>query len=946
MSNRMRCFVRLAVLAIFVITAGATACSGNGNGAIGHLSAAPDAKGTGGSDGAATSLPDAPTAIGGSGGYTGMGGSEAVADAAADQSATISPADAAPIGGIAGSIGMGGVGAREAGGEGGSSGRGSGGDGGTIDANAVGGDGGSSGKAGDSGTDGSGGDSGDWSPAQLPNLSLWLMADRGVITQSSRVTTWQDQSGNNNTATQSVEARCPLQVTEVMNGHAVIRFDGVGTALHIADSPSITWPTNDFTIEVVVSFTNQTSTSLGYGLIVAKQVYKTAPFPGPSLWANYPLPGGLSTVLGVQLNTSQYVVSSATGLNDGTPRILAGRRTGVTNLEARVNGVASGQAVVTSVDSSATGNFMFIGGQEVNNSVVQALSGDIAEIVAVGGTISISDLAMLETYLKAKYGLGGAGSDAGTNSGVDVPLSDAGYGTGEAGITTTTVFTTETGNMLDNPTWITARALNENAVNPSYEVFGCGFEPAVAVTLHANNSLGQTVVASATAQANGCFDAQTIAVPAAYIAGGIVSLEADDGTVYSHVASAGIPAEFVDCVGESNDYGAISYFMASRSADITYCMDPKWWTTPSNALAFKGFDVSFPDRVRQQLTADFGLPFPSSRFTVEVGPYIPRDAAGNPNGPSTANAGLAHTGSSFGLGEFLSADTVITASNAPDGTIVMAAWAYIFMVQECVNDYTVIIGGGWPTDWWADHRSPFPTAVNWNILNELGTGDIYTIECDYNHGPPSPDFVQGFGVVYDTQASMFDSLRASAGGWNGFANAFAYLHGDKMILNELKDPPLFTTQTQFVSGNPSALLTDYVIAYLSLGFQKDLYATIVTQNGVGERPSIYINGTLTSCWNINGGCDTGAGEAMWPGYTPSDTEIRSVATAHCALAAASTASLAGRASSQAVASGYAALRVGNYASALTSTTGGNSQLLASDCPSECKPNGSSCGAPW
>jgi hypothetical protein len=206
--------------------------------------------------------------------------------------------------------------------------------------------------------------------------------------------------------------------------------------------------------------------------------------------------------------------------------------------------------------------------------------------------------------------------------------------------------------------------------------------------------------------------------------------------------------------------------------------------------------------------------------------------------------------------------------------------------------------------------------------------------------------VQGFGVVYDTQASMFDSLRASAGGWNGFANAFAYLHGDKMILNELKDPPLFTTQTQFVSGNPSALLTDYVIAYLSLGFQKDLYATIVTQNGVGERPSIYINGTLTSCWNINGGCDTGAGEAMWPGYTPSDTEIRSVATAHCALAAASTASLAGRASSQAVASGYAALRVGNYASALTSTTGGNSQLLASDCPSECKPNGSSCGAPW
>ena len=160
MSSRVcSVFVKLAVLAIFVITAGATGCSSNGSGgttvntgkttgtaggtgrgmtggttggaagtvisatsAGGQLAAAPDAGGAGGSDGAATSLPDAPIAIGGSGGSTGMGGGGAVADAAADQNATASAPDAPAGGGSGDTGGTGGVGGREAGGEGGSSG--------------------------------------------------------------------------------------------------------------------------------------------------------------------------------------------------------------------------------------------------------------------------------------------------------------------------------------------------------------------------------------------------------------------------------------------------------------------------------------------------------------------------------------------------------------------------------------------------------------------------------------------------------------------------------------------------------------------------------------------------------------------------------------------------------------------------------------------------------
>ncbi len=41
-------------------------------------------------------------------------------------------------------------------------------------------------------------------------------------------------------------------------------------------------------------------------------------------------------------------------------------------------------------------------------------------------------------------------------------------------------------------------------------------------------------------------------------------------------------------------------------------------------------------------------------------------------------------------------------------------WAHILITHEMVNLFTgAIVSGGWPVDWWANHRSPFPlmTAV-------------------------------------------------------------------------------------------------------------------------------------------------------------------------------------------------------------------------------------------
>ena len=65
-----------------------------------------------------------------------------------------------------------------------------------------------------------------WKPTSLSGCVLWLRSDLGVITGSG-VSTWADQSGNGRDLFQATEASKPSQVLNQINGHPVIRFDGV-----------------------------------------------------------------------------------------------------------------------------------------------------------------------------------------------------------------------------------------------------------------------------------------------------------------------------------------------------------------------------------------------------------------------------------------------------------------------------------------------------------------------------------------------------------------------------------------------------------------------------------------------------------------------------------------------------------------------------------------------
>ncbi len=242
------------------------------------------------------------------------------------------------------------------------------------------------------------------SVANIPGLALWLTSDTGTVANGVNVTRWADQSGNGNDASQPTQALQPLLVQGALNGHSVVRFGSNGTrnALQVADTASLQWGTDDFVIEMVVRYTNTTGNILMY----SKQQIPV-PYVGAGLWGNQSLSTGSGIFAAqVEYQSGYFASSSVGGLNDGMARLYGARRTGGTHVEARINGMLVGaQVTPTVVDVSAVGIPISLGLDAANQEQSQQLVGDIAEVVAVRGTVPTADVVCFESYLITKYAL-------------------------------------------------------------------------------------------------------------------------------------------------------------------------------------------------------------------------------------------------------------------------------------------------------------------------------------------------------------------------------------------------------------------------------------------------------------------------------------------------------------------------------------------------------------
>ncbi len=248
-----------------------------------------------------------------------------------------------------------------------------------------------------------GADSGAFDPSALRGLALWLDGSNGVVTTVAGVFRWTDRA-NGNSAVQLERTLQPSLRAGALNGHAVVHFAGNDQFLLVPDSGALQFGTADFTVMLVVSWSNVPNArdhNAGYGALFVK-VSPVSPFPGPALFANdiYLQDGSVRA----QVDANSSTNSDVTTLNDGKFHVVGMRRSrGV--LSVRADGMSSSINVNASFDVSVPGSGVYIGARDPRDHANQSLLGDIAEVVAIAGVVTEDQLGRLEAYFKSKYAL-------------------------------------------------------------------------------------------------------------------------------------------------------------------------------------------------------------------------------------------------------------------------------------------------------------------------------------------------------------------------------------------------------------------------------------------------------------------------------------------------------------------------------------------------------------
>jgi hypothetical protein len=276
---------------------------------------------------------------------------------------------------------------------------------------------------GDAGHDGESGASPDVSeltPAEFPSLAWGLEPSRSSCINEAgeapegvfRVAECSDASGHGNTAKALDPTRRPLFVSKGRDERPSLKFDGDPSLLTVADSESLQFGFDAFTLLFVGRWSNSTdyeyegdvATYPGSGAVLSK-VTANFPFAGFALFVNYPgiFPGRPAIPrLAVQFEyASTLFMSYSTNLNDSKFRLYVVTRPRAGVGQIRINGRDDGSAQIPAeLDVSAKGQPLMVGGWSGT-----PFRGDLLEVVALAGTVEQLDLERLERHFIDKYDL-------------------------------------------------------------------------------------------------------------------------------------------------------------------------------------------------------------------------------------------------------------------------------------------------------------------------------------------------------------------------------------------------------------------------------------------------------------------------------------------------------------------------------------------------------------
>ncbi len=228
-------------------------------------------------------------------------------------------------------------------------------------------------------------------------LKLWLRADAGITTTgvNGTVSAWADQSGNGNDALQATAANQPLRVEEVVNGRAVLRFNGSNNFLAVADSPSLNpakltlylvgKPTGGGNSGAVLFKSGTTSYADGYGFV--RQ--------------------GAGNTFGFYVNSNAS--SKTTGTLSPGDFFRAQAFYDQNWLGMFINGRPQ-TPIVYNPAINHTVQPLKIGG---SGAATYSFQGDIVEILLFDRPLTMAEQAAMEKYLDSRYAIGAGANGEG-----------------------------------------------------------------------------------------------------------------------------------------------------------------------------------------------------------------------------------------------------------------------------------------------------------------------------------------------------------------------------------------------------------------------------------------------------------------------------------------------------------------------------------------------------
>ncbi|MFK7925052.1 MAG: lamin tail domain-containing protein, partial [Bacteroidia bacterium] len=220
------------------------------------------------------------------------------------------------------------------------------------------------------------------------DLQLWLKADQN-LSDGTYIASWMDHSGQGNHATQVLVSDQAQYYSDQLNGHGVLRFDGVEDWFKI-NGVSQTLATNSTVFTVIVP---RADTGDGYYLSTHK--------------------GGSNRIkMGHRGNGELIYDDDAVSIRSGSfidrPTITAFTiHDAETEVQGYVNGVPGNiwtWPTINDVDRASIGQEFDNQGND--NQTSNHWEGDLAELIVFAGVLGHDEIQSVTTYLNIKYGIG------------------------------------------------------------------------------------------------------------------------------------------------------------------------------------------------------------------------------------------------------------------------------------------------------------------------------------------------------------------------------------------------------------------------------------------------------------------------------------------------------------------------------------------------------------